>query len=286
MRVVWADAMGMCFGVRDALQMAESLPNPARVTIFGQLVHNEQIAADLRQRGFHELSESGRRGLPPTSEVLVTAHGVSDVERRRLEAAGKSLIDTTCPLVRHVHATAQRMQREGRFVIVIGRRTHVEVEGIVGDLIRYEVVEDAAEVSTYPSRRLGVVCQSTTAPADAERVRRAIEARNPDADIRYEDTICRPTRDRQQAAQRLLDQVEAVVVVGGRGSNNTLQLVRLAESRGVPVLHVQTACDLDANWLSQFGLIGLTAGTSTPDGTVDDVYRALLQIESRSEACR
>jgi 4-hydroxy-3-methylbut-2-enyl diphosphate reductase len=225
--------------------------------------------------------EVGRTSLPLTDHVVITAHGVSERERRRLLDAGKELIDTTCPLVRRVHDAARALHDDGRFVLVIGRPDHVEVLGIVGDLERYAVVPDSAAVRDYAELRLGVICQSTTTPDEAGRVRGAISAANPDADIRYVDTICRPTKERQQAARALIDQAEALVVVGGRHSNNTRQLARLAAERGVPVAHVQTADDLDPTWLAPFRVVGLTAGTSTPDSTIDAVERALMKMGSR-----
>jgi 4-hydroxy-3-methylbut-2-enyl diphosphate reductase len=278
MRVIRAATMGMCFGVRDALEAMSHIPNPTRVTVHGQLVHNEDVLRDLQVRGFAMMPEVGRTSLPLTDQVVITAHGVSERERRWLLDAGKELIDTTCPLVRRVHDAARALQDNGRFVLVIGRPDHVEVLGIVGDLERYEVVPDSAASRDYGEPRLGVICQSTTTPHEAGRVLASIRAANPDADIRYVDTICRPTKERQQAARELIDQVEALVVVGGRHSNNTRQLARIAAERGVPVAHVQTADDLDPDWLASFNVVGLTAGTSTPDSTIDAVEQVLMRM--------
>jgi 4-hydroxy-3-methylbut-2-enyl diphosphate reductase len=278
MRVIRAEAMGMCFGVRDALELVAGLEAPAAATIYGELVHNEQVVDGLRRRGFRQsLPEAA---LPETDTVVITAHGISDRERSRLRAAGKTLVDTTCPLVRRVHEAAQELQREGCLVIILGQRQHVEVVGIVGDLNAYEVVQSEDDVACYPSQRLGVVCQSTTRPATAERLLAAIRERNPGKEIRFVDTICRPTRERQLAAKKLLDDVEALVVVGGKHSNNTRQLAEMASARGLPVAHVQSAADLDAKWARRFRVVGLTAGTSTLDSTIDAVQRRLEQINS------
>ncbi len=278
MRVIRAAAMGMCFGVRDALAAMEQIADPSGVTVHGELVHNEEVLRRLHDRGFAMNPEAGRRSLPVTERVVITAHGVSERERQHLTDAGKGLIDTTCPLVRRVHAAAQALQREGYFLLVVGRPDHVEVQGIVGDLDRYTVVPSASEARCYDEGRLGVVCQSTTPPEEAGRVLAAIRAANPGASIKYVDTICRPTKERQDAARDLIGRVEALVVVGGRHSNNTRQLARLAEAGGVPVAHVQTAADLDPAWLSQFDVVGLTAGTSTLESTIDEVEAALSRI--------
>jgi 4-hydroxy-3-methylbut-2-enyl diphosphate reductase len=210
--------------------------------------------------------------------VLITAHGVSDRERARLSAAGKGLIDATCPLVVRAHEAAQRLQRDGFFVLVVGRRGHVEVRGVVEDLEAFAVVESADEVTPYPSDRLGIVCQTTASPALVAEVRAAVARANPGAEVRFVDTVCLPTKERQRALERLADRVDAVVVVGGRNSNNTKELVALCRSRGKPALHVQSAADLDPAWFKGVETVGLTAGTSTLDRTIDEVHQALLRM--------
>jgi 4-hydroxy-3-methylbut-2-enyl diphosphate reductase len=284
MRVIRATAMGMCFGVRDALAAMEQIADPHGVTVHGELVHNEEVLRDLGRRGFAMNPEAGRCALPVTERIVITAHGVSERERQHLIDAGKDLIDTTCPLVRRVHQAAQELASDGRFVVVIGRPDHVEVQGIVGDLDLYAVVPTAGAVRCYGEARLGVICQSTTPPEEGNRILAAIRTANPEADVRYVDTICRPTRERQEAALDLIDRVEALVVVGGRHSNNTRQLAHLAQARGLPVVHVQTAADLDPEWLTQFEVVGLTAGTSTLESTIDEVERTLLRFTVLSHA--
>ncbi len=278
MDVIRAEVLGMCFGVRDALAAIAGVEDPFRVTIHGQLVHNEVVVTRLRVRGFGTADEDDRDRLAPTPAVLVTAHGISDRERARLTAAGKELIDTTCPLVRRVHLAAQKLRRDGYHVLVVGRPGHVEVRGIVEDLDSFDVVPDAASVRRYPHARLGVICQSTTAPRVAAEVRAEVERQNPNAEVKYVDTTCQPTRDHQRALEDLLPRVDAVVVVGGSNSNNTRELVELAVARGVPAYRVGGAADLRAEWFIGCRRVGLTAGTSTLDETVWEVEDALRRL--------
>ena len=284
MNVIRAEVLGMCFGVRDALKVIDAVGEPAGVTIHGQLVHNEEVLSRLGGQGFAMSGEDDRRNLPDRPVVLITAHGISDRERARLTAAGKQLIDTTCPLVTRVHQAAQRLRDDGDFVIVIGRRGHVEVQGIVEDLPDHAVVGSVEEVARYPSSRLGIVCQTTVPAEQAARIRKEIEVQNPDASIRFVDTVCHPTKDHQRSLERLLDRVDAVVVVGGRNSNNTRELVALCRDRGRPALHVQSAADLDPDWFLGYQTVGLTAGTSTLDSTIEAIYEALLCIPSQVPA--
>jgi 4-hydroxy-3-methylbut-2-enyl diphosphate reductase len=278
MKVIRADVMGMCFGVRDALKALDGIERPEVVTIHGELVHNEAVLVRLGARGFRMVGERDRSGVPETDTVLITAHGVSDRERRRLEAAGKTLVDTTCPLVTRAHQAAQKLRAEGYHVLLIGRRGHVEVQGVVEDLDSYDVIQGPEEVRRYPQVRLGIMCQ-TTAPARlVARVREAVAEKNPGAEVRFLDTVCHPTKDHQKALENLLEEVEAVVVVGGKNSNNTKELVARCRERGLPAYHVQGAADLRAEWFDAVNTVGLTAGTSTLDGTIDDVYEALRRL--------
>jgi 4-hydroxy-3-methylbut-2-enyl diphosphate reductase len=275
MKVIVAEVLGMCFGVRDALEVLEDIERPEDVTIHGELVHNEAVLSGLQARGFRMVDERRRTELPATEIVLITAHGISDAERRRLESAGKRLVDTTCPLVARAHEAAQKLQREGRHVVVIGRRGHVEVQGIIEDLHSFDVVQAPEEVRTYPGKNLGIICQTTTPARLSLAIRLAVARLNPEADIRFIDTICHPTKDHQEAVERLLDVVDAMVVVGGKNSNNTRELVARCREKGVRTYHVQEAADLDPAWFDGFETVGLTAGTSTLDSSIEEVKETL-----------
>ena len=277
MIVIRADVLGMCFGVRDALAALESHPDPASATIHGQLVHNPVVVQDLLVRGFRTTEETDRATPPETPTVVITAHGISDRERARLQAAGKQLVDTTCPLVRRAHARAVELANRVDHVLLIGRPGHVEVVGIAEDLPSVTVVPDVDAVETYPFTRLGVVCQTTTPPTIAAAVHCAIVERNPTAAVEFVNTVCAPTRDHQRSLEELLTQVEAVVVVGGAASNNTRALAELATARGVRSVRVAGPAELDRDWFAGVGTVGLTAGTSTLPGTVDAVEEWLMR---------
>jgi 4-hydroxy-3-methylbut-2-enyl diphosphate reductase len=278
MKIIRAEVMGMCFGVRDALQVIADISRPEGVTIHGELVHNEAVLTHLGARGFKMVGEAERRRLPETDTVLITAHGVSTRERRRLEGAGKKLVDTTCPLVTRAHDAARKLREAGYHVLVIGRRGHVEVQGVVEDLDSFDVVQAVEEVRRYPSRKLGIMCQTTATARQVREIRAAVADLNPDADIRFVDTVCHPTKAHQQALEDLLDRAQAVVVVGGKNSNNTRQLAGRCRERGVPAFHVQSAADLRAEWFAGVETVGLTAGTSTLDETIEGVHQALVSL--------
>jgi 4-hydroxy-3-methylbut-2-enyl diphosphate reductase len=283
MRVLQAQAMGMCFGVRDALELTRTVERPEDVTIHGELVHNPAVLVQLTSRGFRMSAETSRAALPSTDRVLVTAHGISDRERARLKSAGKQLIDATCPLVRRAHEAALRLQCDGYHVLVIGKRGHVEIEGLTGDLHSFTVIQSPAQVRTYAHSKLGIICQTTSAARDVCQIRTAIVRLNPRAEIRFVDTVCQPTKDRQLALEQLLDEVDAMVIVGGRNSNNTRKLVERCAARGVRAYHVEGRQDLNPDWFIGCDAVGLTAGTSTLDTTIEAVREMLEQFTLAAE---
>lgn len=278
MKVILASHMGMCFGVKDAIGITESVKEPELVTIHGELVHNSSVQERFKEQGFHTLHESARAELPQSPFVLITAHGVSNAERARLADSGKQLIDTTCPLVRRVHRAALHLQAEGFFVVIAGRHGHVEVEGLIGDLRDYEVIQSPGDVRGFAHQKIGIISQSTTPPLLFDEICAEIRRVNPDREIKVIDTICAPTRERQAAVKELLGKVDALVVVGGMNSNNTRHLCHQAELRGVPFYHVQDEHGLDEDALLQHEVVGLTAGTSTPDATIEGVHKALQRL--------
>ncbi len=278
MKIITAAAAGMCFGVRDALDALAAIDQPRSVAIYGELVHNDIVLHQLEARGFQQLAEKERAALPAASHVVITAHGISQRRRHELVAAGKTLIDTTCPLVARVHRAAQDLARSGAFVVIIGHPEHVEVEGIIGDLDAFAVVPSVAAVCEYPAAKIGVVCQTTFPCDEAAAIRRQIAMCNPAAEIHWVDTICQPTKDRQEALYDLFDQVEAVVVVGGSHSHNTLRLVDACRRRGLPACHIEHAAEIDPDWFGGFETVGLTAGTSTLPETIRQVHDRLKAI--------
>lgn len=275
MTIETATHYGLCFGVRDALKQAEQLAQQAPLTILGELVHNPLVRERMERLGAREGALDDTAGAR-TAQVMFTAHGVSDAKRSEWRRAGYGVADGTCPLVRHAHDQLKMLVHLGFFPVVIGKRGHVEVLGLTGDFPHAAVVESTADVAQLPfEKRLGVISQ-TTQPIDkvralVEEIRRA----RPEAEVRFCDTVCKPTKDRQAALHELLGRVEAVVIVGGRNSNNTRQLVETSRAAGRTVFHIERAEELRAEWFCGVKSVGITAGTSTLRETVQAVQERL-----------
>jgi len=276
MRILRAAHLGMCFGVRDAIDLAHQQASAGPLTILGDLVHNPTVLKTLESKGIavaHDVAQV------KTPTLMVTAHGTSERTLARTREMGLAAIEATCPLVRVAHRAVAALAREGCHVVIIGQRHHVEVRGLTGDLDRFDVIledDDVLALEEHP--RFGVAAQTTQPIEKARRLADLIRRRFPHSDVRFVDTVCRPTKERQSAAVEMARQADVVIVVGGRSSNNTRELVQTCARYCACVHHVETDADVRAEWFADVQVVGLTAGTSTPDEVID-------RVEARIRLC-
>jgi 4-hydroxy-3-methylbut-2-enyl diphosphate reductase len=266
----------MCFGVRDAIALAHEQAQAGPLTILGDLVHNATVSSDLRARGIaiaHDVSEVR------TPTVMVTAHGASARVLARTRALGLEVVEATCPLVHVAHKAVHALVRDGYHPVIVGQRGHVEMRGLTGDLDRFDVVLDDEDVlALEPHPRIGVAAQTTQPIVKVRRIVELIKRRFPDSLVRFVDTVCRPTKDRQIAASDLARQSDVVVVIGGANSNNTRELVETCRRHCSQVYHVQTYADLRPGWFVDVRTVGITAGTSTPDAIIEQVDQRIREF--------
>ena len=280
MKIILAEHYGLCFGVRDAIAEAEKLARRAPLTILGELVHNPVVRERLARHGVQErgLGDFAPDGTD-TRQVMITAHGASDRKRAEWSAAGFAVADGTCPLVRHAHRQLGVLVAAGFFPVVIGKAGHVEVEGLVGDFPEGCVIENEGDISRLPVReRYGVISQTTQPLEKVLELVEAIRRGRPGSEVRFTDTVCQPTKNRQNALHKLIAECDTLVVVGGRNSNNTLQLAAAARAAGLRVFHIERPGELEPEWFCEAGIVGITAGTSTLKETVAAVHARLEEI--------
>ena len=276
MRILRATHLGMCFGVRDAITLALDHAEAGPLTILGDLVHNPTVLNALAERGVvsaRDVSEV------TTGTVMVTAHGTSQRTLARSRALGLTVVEATCPLVHVAHRAVAALQRDGYHIVIVGQRDHVEVRGLTGDLDRFDVVlhdEEVLALDGHP--RIGVAAQTTQSIEKVRHIVSLIRERFPASEVRFFDTVCKPTKERQTAAVEMAQQADVVIVAGGATSNNTRELVKTCAQHCARVHHVQTDADVRIEWLLDAQVVGLTAGTSTPDEVIDRVEARLRQI--------
>lgn len=269
MKILRAEHLGMCFGVKDAITLALAQVQVRPLTILGDLVHNETVLAELRARNI-QIRNDAREVT--TETVMITAHGASERKLGAVRERGLNVLEATCPLVTVAHRAVAKLVREGFHPVIIGKRDHVEVRGLTEDLTEFDVVlseDDVLQLAERP--RFGIAAQ-TTQPIDKVRhLVGFIRRRFPNSEVRFVDTVCQPTKQRQHAAVELAQHCDVVIVIGGAHSNNTRELVATCARYCARVHHVQTAADLQAGWLADAQTVGITAGTSTPDSVISDV---------------
>jgi 4-hydroxy-3-methylbut-2-enyl diphosphate reductase len=280
MRIIRAAHLGMCFGVRDAITLALEHAGAGPLTILGDLVHNPTVLDALEAKGI-AVAQDVTHVRTPT--LMVTAHGTSNRTLAQTRALGLTVVEATCPLVHVAHRAVAALARDGYHVVVVGQRDHVEVRGLTGDLDRFDVVlEDADVLALGEHPRIGVAAQTTQPVEKVRYVVDLIRRRFPQSELRFIDTVCRPTKERQSAAVEMARQADVVIVVGGRSSNNTRELVVTCARYCAHVHHGRTDDDVRPEWFGDADVVGLTAGTSTPDDVIQRVETRIRQLDART----
>lgn len=282
MKILRASEMGFCFGVRRAVEMMEeAVHQRGPMSSLGSVVHNPQIVERLHNDGLEVITDVAQAGERP---VAITAHGVGPDVIDTLMASGVEIIDTTCPIVTRSQQWAKRLSEEGFAVVIFGDPNHKEVRGVQGWAKgRVLTVRSEEDVTLLPEdfpSRVGVLSQTTETEARfAAFVKKLFEV-NMDriSELRVLNTLCHATTAQQAATMQLADQVDLMVVVGGRESANTRHLAVVARDCGVETYHIETADEIQSEWLEGRETVGVTAGASTPDFVIDQVVERLAQL--------
>ena len=273
-----AQSAGFCFGVKRSVEMAEELLRSGPVTSLGELIHNGDVVDRLRSRGLRVIESAEEAG--EGERVMIRAHGVSRLVTERLAQRGAVVSDATCPKVRAIHKIVSKAAAEGRFVLIIGMRNHPEVEGICGWCKGHQVLENPEEVTAwlnnYPDfwgNPLSVVVQTTQTRNNFTECCEIIKKRC--TNVEFHDTICLATLKRQEEAASLSAVCDAMVVIGGRHSANSLHLAQICEESCSNVQFIEKLDELDLDRLRSADLVGLTAGASTPAWIIKEVVNKM-----------
>ncbi len=268
-----ASEAGACYGVERALRMVENAAktSPVPVHTLGPLIHNPRVVADLGLKGV-TVVDSPEESAGDT--LLLRTHGVTPNEESRARELCHDVLDATCPFVKKVHLAASRLYREGYQVVVVGEAGHPEVEATLPHAPGAVVVGDASEAADLPAcKKIGVVVQTTQSRSNLEHVVSALLGRA--EEVRVVNTICDATSGHQGACAELAARADVMIVIGGRISANTKRLTEIAAELCPRTYHIEGADELDPSWLDGAGLIGITAGASTPASQIDAVRSAI-----------
>jgi 4-hydroxy-3-methylbut-2-enyl diphosphate reductase len=294
-RIVVADELGYCWGVRRALDIIQdAAEKQGPVAPVGDIIHNPQVVERLRKKGVEGAASVQDAVDHGFRRVAITAHGMGPHLAKQAAEADTELIDTTCPLVTKVQRLAQKLVRQGYFLIVYGDAYHPEVKGVLGwaatsKSVAAKKIEDLpwnakrgeqGEGKIPPPRKVALVSQ-TTKNVDhlMEFARQVQEMVVPlGGEFRLCNTICEPTSERQNALKRLVerDRVDLILAIGGRKSSNTARLAEVGNALGVTSYHIERPDEIEDGWLEGVATVGVTAGASTPDDVIEAVVAVLV----------
>ena len=283
-QLIVAESAGFCFGVRRSVELAEKLiAAEGSCASLGQLIHNEDVVRSLEQKGMRVVERPEE--LRPGEAVLVRAHGAAPAVYEELERVGARVTDATCPKVKAIHTIVRRASEEGRFVLIIGMPRHPEVEAICGWCGEHAVLENAGETKDFLERNPGlwekpitVVVQTTQTRSNFNECCDFIKKRCTNAKI--SDTICLATFTRQEEAAKIAAVCDAMVVIGGKHSANSVHLAQICGEHCADVQFIERTDELELDRLRSADVVGLTAGASTPAWIIKEVRNKMDEIKN------
>ena len=277
MEIHIADKAGFCFGVKRAINTAFEASSRGNVYCLGPLIHNPQEVERLSRAGVRTVEHFD--SLKPGDYLVIRSHGVPPQVLVQAREKGLNIIDLTCPFVGKAQRDAESLKKEGYQVVVVGEKEHPEVRSILGyagdDALVIEKVEDIEGMQFHP--RIGIVAQTTQSYGNFSEI--VIRLFRLSKELKVFNTICNSTKERQDAARALADEVDIMLVVGGRNSANTGRLASVCRQENKPTYHIEVADEILPEWFRGARKVGVTAGASTPDWVLEEVIHKLQEFD-------
>ena len=282
MSIRTAQSAGFCFGVNRAVELVEqAAASQKQVRTLGPIIHNRHAVEHFHQMGV-EVIESPEEAQPGQT-VIIRSHGVTRAVQEALEARGAEVVDATCPFVKRIHGIVSRAEAEGRLPVIIGTRSHPEVEGIAGWCSNCKIFENPQELQKWaesgeisPDFPISMVCQTTSTEALWNSCKNF--AKKVFTNLKFFDTICKATESRQNEAASLSKSCQAMVVVGDTHSSNTGRLAMICREHCDRVVLVDNASELEPEMFRGVRDVGITAGASTPAWIIKEVNKTMSEI--------
>lgn len=274
MNVTVAKSAGFCFGVKRAVDTVyQEIEKGEKVFTLGPIIHNEQVVEELEEKGVKVINSIEELADIKDGTVVIRSHGVSEQVIRQLEKYDIKIVDATCPFVSKIHRIVQEKYREGFQIVIIGNKTHPEVEGINGwckdSAVVLETVSEAEKFRPDPQKKLCIVSQTTFNYKKFKDMVDIFEKKS--YDILVMNTICNATEERQTEAGTIARQSDAMLVIGGKHSSNTQKLYEICSKECPNTYFIQTLDDLNLELFQSFRSVGITAGASTPNNIIKEV---------------
>lgn len=266
-----AKRAGFCFGVKRAVDLAfAAAEEGSKVFTLGPIIHNPQVIEKLKAKGVVPTDSIHGKGI---KTLIVRTHGVPRDVSKALTEKGYTVVDATCPFVKKAQQYAKLLMEDGYQVVIIGDKEHPEVKGLMSYAGDDAVVVNKHDPIPKLKSKVGVIVQTTQPLALLKQVIQ--ELLEQVKEIKVFNTICNSTALRLKETKEMAENVDVMVVVGGKNSANTSQLAHLCVAMGVPTYHIETAAEIEDVWFSDARTVGVTAGASTPDWIIKEVEERL-----------
>ena len=277
MEVIRAKTAGFCFGVKRAVdtvyEQLEKASESTTIYTYGPIIHNEEVVKDMKQKGVIVLQSEAELDALTEGTVIIRSHGVENAIYDKLNAKGIKIVDATCPFVKKIHNIVQKESINGNYIIIVGNPQHPEVEGIRGwagiKAVVVQTKEDIDKLIIPENEKVCVVSQTTFNYNKFKELVEIILKKSYDVSVL--NTICNATKERQTEAQRIAEEVDAMIVIGDKHSSNTQKLFEICKNACKDTYYIQTLDDLDMNQLGSVETVGITAGASTPNNIIEEV---------------
>ncbi|MBC5683182.1 MULTISPECIES: 4-hydroxy-3-methylbut-2-enyl diphosphate reductase [Ruminococcus] len=277
MEVIRAKTAGFCFGVKRAVdtvyEQLEKASESTTIYTYGPIIHNEEVVKDMKQKGVIVLQSEAELDALTEGTVIIRSHGVEKAIYDKLNAKGIKIVDATCPFVKKIHNIVQKESTNGNYIIIVGNPQHPEVEGIRGwagiKAVVVQTKEDIDKLTIPENEKVCVVSQTTFNYNKFKELVEIILKKSYDVSVL--NTICNATKERQTEAQRIAEEVDAMIVIGDKHSSNTQKLFEICKNACKDTYYIQTLDDLDMNQLGSVETVGITAGASTPNNIIEEV---------------
>ena len=280
MEINIAKSAGFCFGVRRAVETVYKESVKKNVYTYGPIIHNDEVVADLERQGVGVINDKKEFRSLKEGTIIIRSHGVPKDVYDEIADAGLDLVDATCPFVRKIHKVVEKESREGRVVIIVGNDHHPEVEGIKGWCHTRPIVienrEQAEDIVVGPDTKLSIVSQTTFNYNKFQYLVEIISEKG--YDINVFNTICNATEERQKETRELAMKSDAMIVIGGRHSSNTKKLFEISKKECSNTFYIQTKNDLNMEEFQNIGMLGITAGASTPNNIIKEVHESMAEM--------
>ncbi len=270
--------MGVALALKKLDKAIASKKKGQRLFTQGPIIHNPQVLQHYRDKGVLECRSIEELG--PDSIVVIRAHGIPLSMQQALEKTGATLVDATCPKVKKAQILIKQISHQGHHLLLFGEKEHPEVKGLVSyaqhGFTVFEGIDDLAPILTSISQSCFLAAQTTQDREEFQAIQIALCKAQ--GEVPVIDTICNATKQRQEEAIRIAKQVDYMVVIGGKNSGNTRRLAQVASTTGTPCCHVERKEEIPVQDMAPCATIGLTAGASTPEYVIKDIYRYLQEI--------